>query len=105
MREQVLEVRMEHATTALAIRAALERELGASRVEVIDHSARHAGHPGVRGGGNFEVVVVSERFAGLSRLAAQRLVFEALGELMRGPIHALSMTTLTREQWRARGGD
>lgn len=96
---------MEHATTALAIRAALERELGASRVEVIDHSARHAGHPGATGGGNYEVVVVSERFAGLSRLAAQRLVFQALGELMRGPIHALSMTTLTPEQWRARGGD
>lgn len=94
---------MEHATTALAIRAALERELGASRVEVIDHSARHAGHSGATGGGNFEVVVVSERFAGLSRLAAQRLVFQALGELMQSSIHALSMTTLTPEQWRARG--
>jgi BolA protein len=96
---------MEHAATALAIRAALERELGASPVEVIDHSARHAGHAEATGGCNFEVVVVSERFAGLSRLAAQRLVFAALGELMRGPIHALSMTTLTPEQWRARGGD
>ena len=96
---------MEHATTALAIRAALERELGASRVEVIDHSARHAEHAGAAGGGNFEIVVVAERFAGLSRVAAQRLVFEALGELMRGSIHALSMTTLTPEQWSARGGD
>jgi len=105
VRERVLEVGMEHATTALAIRAALERELEASRVEVVDHSARHAGHTGTAGGGNFEVVVVSERFAGLSRLAAQRLVFEALGELMRTSIHALSMTTLTSEQWRARGGD
>jgi len=96
---------VEHATTALAIRAALERELGASRVEVVDHSVRHAGHAGAAGGGNFEVVVVSERFAGLSRLAAQRLVFKALGALMQSSIHALSMTTLTPEQWRAQGGD
>ena len=87
-----------------AIRAALERDLEAIHVEVIDHSAAHAGHQGAAsGGGHFEVLVVSERFEGLGRVAAQRLVFEALGDLMERDVHALSMHTLTPEQWSERG--
>jgi BolA protein len=86
------------------IRARLERELDAELVEVTDDSARHAGHAGAsEGGGHYRVCVVSARFAGLSRVAAQRLVYEALGSLMRDAIHALEMRTLTPEQWR-RGG-
>jgi len=84
------------------IREAIERGLAATHVEVIDHSAEHAGHPGAEsGGGHFEVLVVSKRFEGLSRLAAQRLVYQALGPLMTSEIHALSMHTLTPEQWHA----
>lgn len=85
------------------IREAVERGLAATHVEVIDHSAEHAGHPGAAaGGGHFEVLVVSEQFEGLSRLAAQRLVYQALGQLMTSDIHAVSMHTLTPEQWHAR---
>jgi acid stress-induced BolA-like protein IbaG/YrbA len=43
--------------------------------------------------------VVSSRFEGRSRVAAQRLVYEALGELMTTDIHAVEMRTLTPEQW------
>ena len=85
------------------IREAIERGLDATHVEVIDHSAEHAGHPGAAtGGGHFEVIVVSEQFDGLSRIAAQRLVYQALGQLMTTDIHALSMHTMTLEQWQAR---
>jgi BolA protein len=52
------------------------------------------------GGGHFRATIVSARFDGLSRLAAQRLVYAALGELMQREIHALAMTTLTPAQWR-----
>ena len=49
------------------------------------------------------MVVVSARFEGLSRVAAQRLVYQALGELMTTDIHALEMRTLTPEQWSQSG--
>lgn len=82
------------------IKRRLETELGAEYVEVVDDSAAHAGHPGARGGGgHYRVLVVSPRFAGLSRVSAQRLVYQALGELMDGDIHALEMRTLIPEQW------
>lgn len=88
-----------------AIRGALERELDASHVEIVDDSARHAQHPGAAaGGGHFHVLVVAECFAGLSPVAAHRLVYGALGELMATEIHALTITALTPAQWRRRGG-
>lgn len=79
----------------------LRAELQAVHVEVTDESHQHAGHPGARGGGgHFRALIVSPRFAGLGRVAAQRLVYAALGDLLPGEIHAISMTTLTPEQWR-----
>ena len=85
----------------------IERKLGevlqAEYVEVMDEGHLHVGHAGARsGGGHFRVAVVSKRFEGLSRLQAQRLVYAALAEEMGGEIHALSMTTLTPDQWAAR---
>ncbi len=83
------------------IHDAIERGLDAGHVEVIDHSAAHAGHAGAEaGGGHFEVIVVSGKFEGVSRLAAQRLVYSALGDLMTTEIHALTMHTYTPERWR-----
>lgn len=91
------------ATSQRAQRVAerLRAEMQAVYVEVADESHLHAGHPGARGGGHFRALIVSPRFAGLGRVAAQRLVYAALGDLLQGEIHAISMTTLTPEQWRA----
>ena len=61
-------------------------------------------HVEVRGDGHhFEAVIVSARFAGLSRVKQHQLVYAALGDRMRAEIHALSMQTLTPEQWSERG--
>ncbi len=80
----------------------LREALDAAHIELIDESHLHAGHAGARsGGGHFRATIVSERFAGLSKVQAQRLVFQTLAEEMKGEIHALSMTTWTPEQWRA----
>ena len=85
-----------------AIKDALKHKLAAQHVDVVDQSAHHANHPGARdGGGHYQVLVVAERFQGLSRVAAQRLVYEALSELMESDIHALQMRTLTPERWSA----
>ncbi len=94
---------MEPAQRSQAIKAALEQKLDATHVEVVDQSTLHEGHAGSAvGGGHYQVLVVSDRFDGLNRVAAQRLVYEALGDLMQTEIHALSMRTLTPRQW-ARG--
>ncbi len=86
------------------IRATVQQALDAEHVEVVDDSALHVGHPGAEaGGGHFRVLVVSSRFEGLSRVAAQQLVYRALGELMTTDIHALEMRTLTPDQWSAEG--
>src|SRR5215831_18903690 len=77
----------------------LRDALGATDVMVDDESHRHAGHAGARGGGgHFFVTVVSDRFAGLDRLARHRAVYAALGEFMGRDIHALSAETLTGEE-------
>ncbi len=93
---------MDPSLRSLSIERALVDQLDATHVEIQDDSAHHAGHPGAEaGGGHFRVVVVSERFQDLSMVAAQRLVYEALGELMTTDIHALQMRTLTPKQWEA----
>jgi len=80
----------------------LRETLDAVHVEVVDDSARHAGHLGAEGGaGHFQVLVVSPQFIGLSRVEAHRLVYRALIGLMASDIHALEMRTLTPEDWEA----
>ena len=54
-------------------------------------------------GQHFQALVVSSAFAGKSRVQRHQLVYGALGERMREEIHALSMRTLTPEEWRAGG--
>ncbi len=81
------------------IEARLREALDADSVEVVDESAKHAGHAGAAsGGGHFVARIVSGRFEGKSRLERQRLVYAALGDAMGSEIHALSMTTLTPEE-------
>ena len=82
------------AERAKRIEQLLRERLAATEVLVVDESHLHHGHAGAQGGaGHFRVTVVSPRFAGLSLVAAQRLVYEAVGEMMTGDIHALAITT------------
>ncbi len=50
-------------------------------------------------GAHFEAVVVSEEFAGKSRIQRHQRVFQTLGDRMRGEIHALSIKTYTPQEW------
>ena len=54
-------------------------------------------------GQHFQALIVSAEFAGRSRVQRHQLVYAALGDRMREEIHALSMRTLTPEEWRAGG--
>ncbi len=80
----------------------LKRRLQAlvpTSIDIVDESALHAGHPGARaGGGHYRLSIVSERFRGAGRIARHRMVFDAVGDLMQGRIHALPMNALTPEE-------
>jgi acid stress-induced BolA-like protein IbaG/YrbA len=61
-------------------------------------------HLDVQGDGHhFEAVIVSDQFAGQRLIARHQLVYAALGDRMRAEIHALSMKTLTPQEWRGSG--
>ncbi len=80
--------------TAEELETILRERLDATEVRVEDESHLHAGHAGARGGqGHYRALVVSGRFAGLSKVAAQRVVYQALADEMRTTIHALALTT------------
>lgn len=77
----------------------LRAALAPVQLEVVDDSARHAGHAGARDGrGHFNVRVVSAAFAGLRPLARHRAVYAALGAMMESDIHALGVEALTPEE-------
>jgi BolA protein len=80
------------------IRAALERELAPTQLDIHDDSAKHAGHAGAREGGHFRVRLVSEAFRGKSAIERHRLVFAAVAGLMGRDIHALNIDAKTPEE-------
>ena len=84
--------------------AAMEQCLEALRpelLEIYDESSEHAGHAGAQGGGgHYQVLIVSGRFQGESRIGRHRMVYAALGAMMQKEIHALAITALTPEELR-----
>lgn len=77
----------------------LRAALAPVQLDVVDDSARHAGHAGARDGrGHFNVRVVSAAFAGLRPLARHRAVYAALGAMMETDIHAIGVEALTPEE-------
>lgn len=69
-------------------------------LEVVNDSHRHAGHAGSPGSGesHFSIEVVSDRFAGKSRVERHRMVNEVLAEELKGRIHALAIKALTPDE-------
>lgn len=69
-------------------------------IELVDESSKHAGHAGWRPGGgtHWRLSIVSPRFAGKTTLARHRMVYQALGELMHNPIHALAIIARSPEE-------
>ena len=65
-----------------------------SRLELLDESALHAGHAGASPAGNtqWRLAIESPLFAGKATVARHRMIYQALGELMQQPIHALAIT-------------
>ena len=90
-------------TMADTIRQKLQAAFAPTELVVADDSAKHAGHSGARPGGetHFSVRLISESFAGQSRVERQRRVYAALAEELKpNKVHALALTTITpAEMW------
>ncbi|MCC2977933.1 BolA family transcriptional regulator [Sphingomonas sp. PL-96] len=78
---------------ASEITARLTEALDPTHLEVINDSGRHAGHSGDNGTGesHFTVVIESRAFEGRSRVQRQRLVNQALADLLIERVHALAI--------------
>lgn len=90
-------------TVAETMQRKLSERFAPSRLVIIDESHRHAGHAGARPEGetHFAVTIVAAAFAGLGRVARQRLVYETIADELATRVHALSLTTLAPEEDRA----
>ncbi|HEX6267194.1 MAG TPA: BolA family protein [Burkholderiales bacterium] len=86
-------------SVADTIRARLQ-SLDPVALDLVDESEQHRGHAGYREGGNthWRLSIVSPRFAGTPTVARHRMVYQALGELMQHPIHALAITARSPEE-------
>lgn len=98
---------MSDGPIATIIRKKLTDAFAPQRLELEDDSWRHAGHHheggmDARAGGesHFNLLIVSDAFAGQSRVMRQRAVNTALREELAGPVHALSIRALTNEEGR-----
>jgi stress-induced morphogen len=75
--------------TTEEMRARIEEGIPGARATVEDLTG---------GGDHFRAEVVSERFAGLSRIEQHKLVYDVFGDEIGGPIHALSIKTQVSER-------
>ena len=67
-----------------------------AQLEIVDDSHLHAGHAGSRdGGGHYRLKIVSAQFIGKPTVARHRMIYSALGEMMKHEIHALNITACT----------
>jgi BolA protein len=89
-----------HLSRASRIETQLRTQFAPLHFVLTDRSAAHAGHAGARPGGetHYDLVIVSDVFQGLSRVARQRLVYQALREEFDTGLHALSLDLKTPEE-------
>ena len=81
------------------IKKRLEEKLDLIHFEIKDFTGRHLNHKLHEGGFHLETTIVSDDFTDKTLIERHRVVYDAMGELMKHEIHALSMKTLTRDEW------
>ena len=82
------------------IKGKLATALNLHHFEVKDFTGRHLNHNLHDGGFHLEAIIVSDDFQKISLLKRHKMVYKALGDLMKHEIHALSMKTLTIKEWK-----
>ena len=81
------------------IRERLTNNLHPTELDIVDESARHAGHAGAAsGGGHFIVNISASVFKDKTLIQRHRLVYEAVDDIMHSEIHALSIQAKTPDE-------
>ncbi len=84
--------RIEQMTALLAV-------LQPEQIDITDESHLHAGHEGARsGGGHYTLQIISAHFSGKPTLGRHRMIYSALGEMMKRDIHALNIKAYTPQE-------
>ena len=77
----------------------LGEQLDLHHIEIKDFTGRHLNHKQHDGGFHLEAIIVSEGFINKTLIDRHKIIYAALGELLKHEIHAFSMKTLTPEEW------
>ena len=85
------------AETATLLRERLAA-LAPQSLAIEDESHLHAGHAGAKEGGHYKITIVAAAFAGHNTVRRHRMIHEAVGDLMRGRIHALSIRAFSPDE-------
>ena len=67
-------------------------------IAIEDESHRHAGHAGAKDGGHYKITIVAASFIGQNTVKRHRTVYAAVGDLMRGRVHALSIGAFSPDE-------
>lgn len=81
------------------IKQVLESSLKVDHFEIKDFTGRHLNHEQHDGGFHLEAIIVSNDFVDKSLIDRHKMIYSSLGDLMKHEIHALSMKTLTKDEW------
>lgn len=82
-----------------AIRERLTQKLAPTQLDIVDESHLHAGHAGAASGaGHFAVTIIAETFRDKTLIERHRMVYQAVDDLMRTEIHALSIQAKSPEE-------
>ena len=81
------------------IKDRLQKNMHLEHFEIKDFTGRHLNHKLHDGGFHLEAIIVSKDFEDKGLIDRHRLVYESVGDLMQHEIHALSMKTLTPDEW------
>lgn len=81
----------------------LNEELSPEKLVLEDESFMHAGHAGAnpQGESHFNLLIVSDKFEGVSRVQRQRMVYNILADELKDRVHALSLRTLTLKEYKS----
>ena len=81
------------------IKNRLSKKLNLIHFEMKDFTGRHLNHKTHEGGFHLEAIIVSNDFSDLTLIKRHKIVYDAIGDLMKHEIHALSMKTLVKSEW------
>ncbi len=79
----------------------LEKHMTVAYLEIKDTTGKHVHHDQFTGGHHLSAIIVSDTFTSMGLIDRHQLVYKALGTMIKNEIHAFSMKTYTKSEWRA----